>query len=176
MGWLLAHAAPQTATPDAEAVRHLQQVLERDPGHTGSLAELGALYVRQGQFARARPLLEAARQRNPAEPDVTRNLARACARLGDSRASALRAEAQRLEEEQQRRRDLRGRHRRNPEDHATTLQLARLELAAGQAGEAHDLVRRILRADPNHRGALDLMHQLIGTPQTPSPSAPPETP
>lgn len=161
MGWLAANAAPPTPATDAEAVKQLRQVLAQNPDHAPALAELGALYARQGKFARARPLLEKARAQDPNDAALARNLALTAARLGDSRAAPLAAVARRLEEGQQRRRALRREHLRRPADAAVTLQLARLELASGQAQEATDLVRRILRADPDNRGALDLMHQIM---------------
>lgn len=164
MGWLLARAQPPTAASNAEAVRHLRSALSQNPQHAGALAELGRLYVRQGQFARARPLLEAAQKQNRADPDLTRSLAQAYAHLGDSRAGPTAAQAGRLEARQQRRRALRLRHLRHPADAAITLPLARLELADGQIQEAADLVDQVLHANPDDPGALELKHELIAAP------------
>jgi tetratricopeptide (TPR) repeat protein len=164
MGWLQVTADPSTPAADAEAERHLRQVLKQNPEHAGARAELGALYARQGQYARARPLLEAARSANPTDPALARTLAQTYTRLGDPRGPSLTAEARRLEAQHDRRRSLRLRRLRQPSDAAVALQLARLELAAGQTREATDLVRQVLAADPNNRAALELLHQILGTP------------
>jgi tetratricopeptide (TPR) repeat protein len=162
MGWLAAHADPHTPAADTDAVRHLRQALALSPQHAGALAELGALDVRQGQFARAKPLLEAAARQNPTDPDLARSLAATYAHLGDPRAPRLAALARRLDARQQRRRALRRRHLLRPTDAAVTVQLARVELSDGQTQEAHDLVSEVLRADPDNRGALDLLHEVMG--------------
>ena len=86
------------------------------------------------------------------------------AHLGDPRAAALASAARRLEERQERRRALRRQHRREPANATVTLQLARLELAAGQTREANDLARQVLAADPTNRPALELLHQILGAP------------
>lgn len=172
MGWLIARATPHTAAADAEAVRHLREVLAQNPQHAGALAELGALDGRRGQFSRARPLLEAARKQDLTDPGLTRSLAQTYARLGDPRAASMAALAQRLEERQQRRRALRLRHLRQPSNTGVTLQLARLEWAEGQTQEATDLTSQVLHADPNNREALELMHALMGLPNA-APAAQP---
>jgi Flp pilus assembly protein TadD len=162
LGWLLARATPHTAATDAEAVRHLRQMLAQDPQHAGALGELGALYVRQGQYARARPLLEAGERQSPTDPGIAHALALADAHLGDPHAPALADLGRRLDERQQRRRALRRRHLLRPADAAVTVQLARVELSDGQIQEATDLVNQVLHADPNNRGALDLVHEIMG--------------
>jgi Flp pilus assembly protein TadD len=172
MGWLLARTRPPSPATDAEAERHLRQVLAQEPRHPAASAELGALYARQGQPARARPLLEAARAQAPADPTVTRHLAEVYALRRDPRAAALATAAGRLEEYQARRRDLRRRHLHRPTDPTVTLQLARLELAAGQTAEANDLTRQVLRADPDNPAALELMHSLIAGPSAPPAASP----
>jgi tetratricopeptide (TPR) repeat protein len=170
MGWLASHADPQTPATDAEAVRHLRQVLAQSPQHADALAELGALETRRGQPARAKPLLEAAARQNPSDPDLARSLAAAYAQLGDPRAVRLAEVARRLDERQRRRRSLRHRHLLRPADAAVTVQLARLELAGGQTQEAQDLAHEVLRADPDNRGALDLLNEIMGV------SGPPPSP
>jgi Flp pilus assembly protein TadD len=169
MGWLMARAAPHTAAADAEAIRQLRQALAENPQQAGALTELGAIDVRQGQFARARPLLEAAQKLNPIDPGLTRSLSEAYAHLGDPRAARTAALARRLDEQQQRRRALRLRHLQRPSAAAVTTSLARLELAAGQTQEATDLVNQVLHADPDNRAALDLMHEIGGSASPPSP-------
>ena len=104
------------------------------------------------------------RKQQPDNPTLARNLALTYARLGDPRAAALTSAAQRLGERQERRRALRRRHRREPANATVTLQLARLELAAGQTREANDLARQVLAADPTNRPALELLHQILGAP------------
>jgi tetratricopeptide (TPR) repeat protein len=163
-GWLAARAVPPTAAADAAAERQFRAVLAQELEHAGARADLGALYVRQGRFAQARPLLEAAGKQRPDDPPLARNLALTYAHLGDPRAAPLAAAARRLEERQQRRLALRRRHRREPANATVTLQLARLELAAGQTREANDLTRQILAADPTNRPALELLHQTLGAP------------
>ncbi len=169
MGWLLARAEPHTTAADTEAVRHLRQVLAQNPQHPGALAELGALFLRQGQDARARPLLEAARKQEPADPELMRSLAQTDAHLGDPRAVEETVLARRLGQRQQQRRTLRLRHLQRPADAAITVPLARLELADGQTQEATDLVDRVLHADPDNREALDLRHEIMAIPSTSAP-------
>jgi tetratricopeptide (TPR) repeat protein len=171
MGWLLARTTPHTPAADREAIQHLQQMLAQNPEHGGSLAELGDIYRRQGQAARARPLLEKARTQDASNPSLVRSLALTYRSVGDPRAASLSALASRLEARQQRRRDLRRRHRLNPADAGLTLQLARLERDAGQPREALDLVQQVLHADPNNRTALDLLHEVSEGP--PAASSPP---
>ena len=93
--------------------------------------------------------------------DLARSLALTAARLGDPQAQKLDAVAQHLAERRQQRRALRRRHRLHPNDTQATLQLARIELAAGQAREADDLADQVLRADVDNRAALDLKHQIL---------------
>ncbi len=168
LGWLLARAAPRTGATDAAAERQLRQVLAQNREHAGALAELGALALRRGRPAQARPLLEAARAQDASDHEVALSLAQLYARLGDARAASMAATARRLTELRQRRQSLRRRHRERPADPAVTLPLARLELSAGQTHEASDLVGELLRVDPNNRAALELLHAIVGL----SPAAP----
>jgi tetratricopeptide (TPR) repeat protein len=169
MGWLQARASPRTLATDAEAVRHLRLVLADDPEHAGARTEMGALLLRQGQLAQARPLLDAAARQNPGDAGLARSRALLYGRLNDPRAAALAAAADRLETQQRRRVELRRCHRREPSNAAVTVDLARLELASGQTREAHDLIRRLLAANPSDREALALLHRILGTPEPPPP-------
>jgi Flp pilus assembly protein TadD len=156
-GWLDARKPGSAAAAEAA----LRRALALEPDHIRSLAELGSLLARQGRFREARAPLERARAQRPDEPAVARDLALVYRRLGDPRAPALEGEAAARERLETRWRAARRRQRAHPRDAAANLELARLERERGDAAEALERVRAVLRENPNDAAALRLMHELL---------------
>src|SRR5260370_27500467 len=103
-------------------------------------------------------MLNAAVKQDPTDPELAGSMALTAARLGDPRAPRLAETARRLEERHQQRRALRRRHLLHPSDSNVTVQLARLELAAGHARAADDLANPVLRTAVDSPAALALRH------------------
>jgi tetratricopeptide (TPR) repeat protein len=156
-GWLEARTPDRAAAAEAA----LRRALSLEPDHTRSLAELGALLARQGRFREARAPLERARAQRPDDPALARDLALVYRRLGDARAPALERAAAAKERLETRGRAARRRQRAHPRDAAANLELARLERERGDAAEALERVRAVLRQNPNDPAALRLMHELL---------------
>jgi tetratricopeptide (TPR) repeat protein len=156
-GWLLLQSPG--GVKDAEAT--LRRVLALDADHARAHAALGALYLRSKRFADARRHLERAGASRPDDPEIARDLAVAYQRLGDPRGPTIAKAAAARSRLQERWRELFRRYRKSPGDAAVTLELARVERELGSPEEALERVRSILRKDPNHPGALRLMHELL---------------
>lgn len=158
-GWLEARRPGGAAAAEAA----LRQALTLDPEHPRSLAELGALLARRGRFREARAPLERAHAQRPGDPAIARDLARVYRGLGDARAAALDRDAATRERFETRWRAARRRQRAHPQDAGANLELARLERERGDAAEALERVRAVLRDDPNNTAALRLLHELLGS-------------
>jgi protein O-GlcNAc transferase len=159
-GWLEARAPGRGAAAETA----LRRALSLAPDHPRALAELGDLLARRGRFREARGLLERARAQRPDDPAIARDLALVYRRPGEAaRAVALEREAAAREQFETRWRAARRRQRAHPRDAAANLELARLERQRGDAPEALERVRAVLRDDPNNANALQLMHELLGS-------------
>jgi tetratricopeptide (TPR) repeat protein len=139
----------------------LRRALALDPEHFRAHGALGGVLARAGRFAEARPHLERARKQLPEDPEVARDLGRTYRALGDPRGAAVAREAEETARLQARYGELRRRLRRQPDDRAALLSLARLERRRGDPEEALVHVRAVLRADPNDAEALRLLHALL---------------
>ena len=163
-----------------EAVRNFQQALQQRPTYTIALLNLGNLYRRQGNFAEAEKLLNRAREIEPDDPEVNYNLGMLYARQGrlqDARQYLERALSARPDypdalnnlgvlfvQEQQ---------YPEAEQKFTTciqvapnfdqayLNLARLYVILNDKEKAREVLRSLLRQQPQHQmaqQALEMLH------------------
>ncbi len=165
--------------PD-EAVRNFQQALQQRPTYTIALLNLGNLYRRQGNFTEAEKLLNRAREFEPDDPEVNYNLGMLYARQGqlqDARQYLERAlsvrpdypdalnnlgvllvqEQQYPEAEQKFTMCIQV----APNFDQAYLNLARLYVILNDKEKAREVLRALLRQQPQHQmaqQALEMLH------------------
>jgi Tfp pilus assembly protein PilF len=149
---------------DGEAVRqaehHLREALRVEPERWDARLQLGVLFSLQRQWARAKPLLEEARRRNPYSSATLHRLATVYRQLRDPRATKLWDELRRLEANVARWQQLQRRLTGRPDDLPLMLDAAELSLAVGAPEAAERLARDALDRDAQNERARLVLDKL----------------
>lgn len=133
-------AAKLSAGRPEEAVALMREAL-RSQESPAFYVTLGQALLRQGQLDEGRRALQAALQKDPDNADAAQALAEAALAQGEARGLQQAADV------------LAGQVRRQPRQPALRLQLARLQLASGQAAAVLPLLDEALRQDPDLHAA-----------------------
>lgn len=170
-GVAIGEYAPLASAP--AGITYLDTVLRVRPDYIPAIAARGIVLQRIGRNREAIPLLEKAKNADPSDYRVISALASAYKAIGDPTAALARKSADSLKLYSSELERARARRLDHPEDNRNNLELAQLDQAGGNSRDAFDLVREVLRTDPNNVTALALMHREVGTGSSSSaPSAP----
>src|SRR5579885_1530031 len=162
-----------------DAVRCFEKALELRPAYTTALVNLGNLYRREGDFANSQKILERALVVSPNDPEVNYNLGMLYARQDQNdraaqflgRALALRPEYPDalnnlgvLLVRQQRHADAEAKFREcisaAPDFDQAYLNLARLYVLLQEKEKAKEVLKALLRRQPQHKVAREALERL----------------
>ena len=160
-GWLLAEYGPKGAPAPEQALPYLQQALEANPGQPAANTTMGLALLRLDRLREARSHLEGALKADPSSVQAVTALGQLYARAGHPQAQELAAGARRLAAREQRLRTARRRFLADDSDRSNNLVLAELEGDHGNTADALDLVREVLRHNPDDPAALNLLNRAV---------------
>lgn len=168
-GALLVPRARDSAT-FKEAEGHLREALRLEPERFDANAQLGILYLRQRQWAKALPYLQAARKQNPYSPGVIYQLATAYRQVSDPRAAGEWEALRKLQAGTRRWTDLQKQLVLRPQDLELRAEAAVVSLAVGARAAAARLSGEVLQRDPDNKKARRVLQQLQQLPAVPDSS------
>lgn len=158
-GFILSRRAhdPQSTR---KAAAHFQAVFSEDPGRYDAQAELGLLYERQRDWARAREHFETARKLNPYSATILFHLATVLRQTRDPQATRLGDEVRTLRAKEKRWREARRELLEKPDDIPLRLETAELSRDLGAHRIARMLTQTVLEQDPENQRARRLLDSL----------------
>jgi len=159
LGMILARRSRDAATR-REAEQHLTEAIRLAPQRHDAYGELGMLYARYREWAKARDSFERARKLSPYSPAVLHHLSTVYRQLGDPRSRTVLHDLRDLQAQTKRWRTLRQKLAERPGDLSLALDTADAALSLGAAVSAQSITRSVLQQDPANKRAQQLLDRL----------------
>jgi tetratricopeptide (TPR) repeat protein len=159
LGMVLARRSRDIASL-REAEKYLLEAIRLAPERHEAYGELGMLYERHRQWAKARDYFERARHLNPYSPAVLHHLGTVYRQLGDPRAQQVLRDLSDLQARTKRWRALRQKLTKHPDDLTLALDTAEAALSLGAEVSARSIADSVLQQDPQNARAKRLLVRL----------------
>jgi tetratricopeptide (TPR) repeat protein len=143
-----------------KAQTFLGSALSLNHNHTASLAESGKIFLRQHAYTAAQDQLEKAFKLGPDTLDMIYDLEALYTAQKSPKAAEALATKQQMNDMLVPLKTYRRRWIQHPDDLDNMVSLSRAEMGAGNMLDAFDLIKRVLQANPNREGAIELYNQM----------------
>ncbi len=160
-GYVLAECRSPSKRDDRAALPYLRKAVELAPQQPLANAELGMVLYRLNQPAEARKRLEFALSSAPPRAEAVRTLATIYAAQRNPQAPRIARKAGEVEAAERQTRLARQRYLAGATDDPNTLRLAYAEGSQGNPDDALDLIKQVLKKNPDNPEALKLLDRLL---------------